>query len=88
MIVTDDLDEYIALKGLINYCSHAYDSDCGCGDCKLGGVCIVTIRKSPYKDFKVKYEPYYDIPKAAPRELETKTLDERKKDGDKVELTF
>lgn len=88
MIVTDDLDEYVALKGLINYCSHAYDSDCGCGDCKLGGVCIVTIRKSSYKDFKVKYEPHYDVSEETPRDLEAKTLDEWKKDGDKVELTF
>ena len=41
-----------------------------------------------FQNFKVKYEPYYDVSKAAPRDLEAKTLDEWKKDGDKVELTF
>lgn len=46
------------------------------GDCKLGGVCIVTIRKSSYKNFKVKYEPHYDVSEETPRDLEAKTLDE------------
>lgn len=57
MIVTDDLDEYVALKGLVTYCSHKYDSDCGCGDCPLGVVCIVTVRKQPYKGLRVEYIP-------------------------------
>ena len=47
-----------------------------------------SVWKLEHINFKVKYEPYYDVSKAAPRDLEAKTLDEWKKDGDKVELTF
>lgn len=88
MIVTDDLDEYVALKGLINYCSSAYEGTRCCRNCKIKEVCMVAIGCSTFQNFKVKYEPYYDVSKAAPRDLEAKTLDEWKKDGDKVELTF
>jgi hypothetical protein len=88
MIITDDLDEYVALKGLINHCSYTYESDTCCQNCKLKEICSVALGCSTFQNFKVKYEPYYDVSKAAPRDLEAKTLDEWKKDGDKVELTF
>ncbi len=88
MIITDDLDEYVALKGLINHCTYTLETTRNCSDCEMNKVCNVALGISTLNNFKLKYEPYYDVSKAAPRELEGKTLDEWKKDGDKVELTF
>lgn len=100
MIITDDLNEYVALKGLINHCTHTLETTRNCSNCEMNKVCNVALGISTLNNFKVKYEPYYVVSKAAPRELEaktlkaaprdleTKTLDEWKKDGDKVELTF
>ena len=88
MIITDDLDEYVALKGLINHCTHTLETTRNCSNCEMNKVCNVALGISTLNNFEVKYEPYYDVPEAAPRELEAKTLDEWKKDGDKVELTF
>ncbi len=88
MIVTDNLDEYVALKGLINYCSCTYEAARCCQNCKLKEVCIVAAGYSTFRNFKVEYIPSSNVPEEAPRELEAKTLDEWKKDGDKVELTF
>ena len=88
MIVTDDLDEYVALKGLINYCSSAYEGTGCCRNCKIKEVCMVAIGCSTLQNFKVEYIPPSNVPEDNPRKLEAKTLDEWKKDGDKVELTF
>lgn len=88
MIVADDLDEYVALKGLINHCTYTLEVTKNCSNCEMNKVCNVALGTSTLSKFKLKYDPYYDVSKAAPRELETKTLDEWKKDGDKVELTF
>lgn len=88
MIVTDDLDEYVALKGLINHCTHTLETTRNCSNCEMNKVCNVALGISTLNKFKVKYEPHYDVSEAAPIELETKTLDEWAKDSDKVELTF
>lgn len=88
MIITDNLNEYVALKGLINHCTHTLERTRNCSNCEMNKVCNVALGTSTFQNFKVKYDPYYYISKAAPRDLEAKTLDEWKKDGDKVELTF
>ena len=88
MIVTDDLDEYVALKGLINYCSYTYESDTCCQNCKLKELCSVAVGCSTLQKLRVEYIPSNNVPEEAPRKLEAKTLDEWKKDGDKVEFTF
>ena len=43
MIVTDDLDEYVALKGLINHCSYTLETTRNCGDCEMNKVCNVAL---------------------------------------------
>lgn len=88
MIVTDDLDEYVALKGLINHCTYVLETTRNCSGCEMNKVCNVALGISTLNNFKVKYETHYDVSEEAPRELEAKTLDEWKKDGDKVEFTF
>lgn len=76
MIITDNLNEYVALKGLINHCTHTLETTRNCSNCEMNKVCNVALGTSTFQNFKVKYDPYYDIPKAAPRELEAKTLGE------------
>ena len=88
MIITDNLDEYVALMGLINHCTHTLETTRNCSNCEMNKVCNVALGILTLNNFKVKYEPYYDVSKAAPIELEAKTLDEWKKDGDKFEFTF
>lgn len=88
MIVTDDLDEYVALKGLINHCTHTLEVTRNCSNCEMNKVCNVALGTSTLNNFKVKYEPYYAVSEEAPRKIEAKTLDEWKKDDEKVELTF
>ena len=88
MIITDNLNEYVALKGLINHCTHTLETTRNCSNCEMNKVCNVALGTSTFQNFKVKYDPYYDVSKATPRDLDAQPLDEWKKDGDKVELTF
>lgn len=79
MIVTDDLDEYVALKGLINHCSYTYESDTCCQKCKLKELCSVAIGCSTFQKLRVEYIPENTIASnnSLTRALEkTKTLDE------------
>lgn len=79
MIVTDDLDEYVALKGLINHCSYTYESDTCCQNCKLKELYSVAVGCSTLQRLKVKYIPDDSITlnNSLARALEkTKTLDE------------
>ena len=55
MIVTDDLDEYVALKGLVNYCSYTYESDTCCKDCKLKELCSVAVGCSTLQKLRIEY---------------------------------
>lgn len=55
MIVTDDLDEYVALKGLVNYCSYTYESDTCCQKCKLKELCSVAVGCSTFQKLRIKY---------------------------------
>ena len=79
MIVTDDLDEYVALKGLINYCSYTYESNRNCQNCKFKELCSVAVGCLTFQKLKVKYIPDDSIAPnnsltSAPEK--TKTLDE------------
>lgn len=76
MIITDDLDEYVALKGLINHCTYTLETTRNCSNCEMNKVCNVALGISTLSELKVKYEPYYVISKATPIEFEAKTLDE------------
>lgn len=55
MIVTDDLDEYVALKGLVNYCSYTYESDTCCKNCKLKELCSVAVGCSTLQKLRIEY---------------------------------
>ena len=52
MIKTDKLDEYVSIKGLINYCSAHQDCD-GCG---IKELCDVVNGSVGFSGLKVEYE--------------------------------
>ena len=54
MIKTDDLNEYVLLSVLKNFCE-ANDSDCS--ECKLNAVCDYGLGPKPIKKLDIKYEP-------------------------------
>lgn len=72
MIVTDDLDEYVALKGLVNYCSYTYESDTCCKNCKLKELCSVAVGCSTLQKFRIEYIPDSSI---APNNFLTRALE-------------
>lgn len=57
MIVTDDLDEYVALKGLINHCTHRLGITRNCSNCEMNKVCSVALSDSTLMNMEVKYFP-------------------------------
>ena len=77
MIVTDNLDEYVVLKGLINYCSYTYESDTCCRNCKLKELCSVAAGCSTLRELSVEYIPDDFI---APDDHLTRALKKAKKD--------
>jgi len=91
MIVTNNLDEYVVLKGLINHCTHTLETTRNCSNCEMNKICSVALNSSTLMNLDVKYFPVGSIAleDALTRALEkANTLAERKKDGEKVELTF
>lgn len=75
MIVTDDLDEYVALKGLTNYCSYTYESDTCCQNCKLKELCSVAVGCSTLQKLRIEYISDISI---APNNSLTRTLEKAK----------
>lgn len=61
MIVTNDLDEYVVLKGLINHCAHTLETTRNCSNCEMNKLCSVTLSSSVLKDLDVKYFPVGSI---------------------------
>lgn len=75
MIVTDDLDEYVALKGLINYCSYTYESNRNCQNCKIKELCSVATGCSTLQKLRIEYISDNSI---APNNSLTRALEKAK----------
>lgn len=56
MIKTDDLNEYVLLSVLKNFCEAAIN-DIDCSECKLNAVCDYGLGSKPMKKLDIKYEP-------------------------------
>lgn len=57
MIVTNDLDEYVVLKGLINHCTHTLETTRNCSNCEMNKICSVALNSSTLTNLEVKYFP-------------------------------
>lgn len=53
MIKIDNLDEYVSIKAIINYCSSHNE----CLECKIKPICDVCSGNIPLRTLNVKYEP-------------------------------
>lgn len=53
MIKTDNLDEYVSIKTLLNYCS----SHATCDKCKIKPICDVCNGYNSFKILNIQYEP-------------------------------
>lgn len=56
MIKTDNLNEYVMLSVLKNFCEATID-DCDCSGCKINAVCDYGFGLKEIKDLDIKYEP-------------------------------
>lgn len=58
MIKTDDLNEYVLLSVLKNYCEATINgSDSDCSECKINAICGCGFGLKEIKDLDIKYEP-------------------------------
>lgn len=58
MIKTDNLNEYVLLSVLKNFCEATInDSDCDCSRCKIKAICGYGFGLKEIKDLDIKYEP-------------------------------
>lgn len=58
MIKTNDLNEYVLLSVLKNFCEATInDSDCDCSGCKINAVCDYGFGSKTMKKLDIKYEP-------------------------------
>ena len=58
MIKTDNLNEYVLLSVLKNFCEATInDSDCDCSECKINAICGYGFGLKEIKDLDIKYEP-------------------------------
>ena len=60
MIKTNNLNEYILLALLKNFCAETLnDSDCDCSECKMNAICGWSdgFGIKEIKDLDIKYEP-------------------------------
>lgn len=56
MIKTDNLNEYVLLSVLKNFCE-ATINDSDCSECKMNAVCDYGLGSKPMKKLDIKYEP-------------------------------
>ena len=56
MIKTDDLNEYVLLSVLKNFCEVTIN-DIDCSECKMNFVCDCGFGTKPIKKLDIKYEP-------------------------------
>ena len=56
MIKTNDLNEYVLLSVLKNFCE-ATINDSDCSECKLNAVCDYGLGSKHVKKLDIKYEP-------------------------------
>lgn len=56
MIKTDNLNEYVLLSVLKNFCE-ATINDSDCSECKMNAVCDYGLGSKEIKDLDIKYEP-------------------------------
>lgn len=75
MIVTDNLDEYVVLKGFINYCSYTYESNRNCQNCKIKELCSVAAGRSILQKLRIEYISDNSI---APNNSLTRALEKAK----------
>lgn len=58
MIKTNNLNEYVLLSVLKNFCAATLnDSDCDCSECKMNAICGYGFGIKEIKDLDIKYEP-------------------------------
>ena len=68
MIKTDDLNEYVLLSVLKNFCE-ATINDSGCSGCKINAICGCGFGLKEIKDLDIKYEPDDGTEKNADSEI-------------------
>ena len=56
MIKTDDLNEYVLLCVIKNYCEATF-IDCDCSGCKIKTICDYGFGSKIMKKMDIKYEP-------------------------------
>ena len=56
MIKTNDLNEYVLLSVIKNFCEATID-DIGCSECKMSFVCGCGCGSKTIKNLNIKYEP-------------------------------
>lgn len=56
MIKTNDLNEYVLLSVIKNFCDSIID-ETDCSECKMGEICGYGMGTKAIKDLNVKYEP-------------------------------
>lgn len=56
MIKTDDLNEYVLLSVIKNFCETMVDCK-GCSECALSRICDCGMGSKAIKSLNVKYEP-------------------------------
>ena len=58
MIKTNNLNEYVLLSVLKNFCAATInDSDRDCSECKINAICGYGFGIKEIKDLDIKYEP-------------------------------
>lgn len=58
MIKTNDLNEYVLLSVIKNFCAATLnDSYCDCSECKINMICGYGFGLKEIKDLDIKYEP-------------------------------
>ena len=57
MIKTDNLNEYVLLSVLKNFCEVTINDIVDCSECKMNYVCDCGFGTKPIKKLDIKYEP-------------------------------
>lgn len=55
MIKTNNLDEYVMLKVLKNYCTANIDMNHGCGSCPIAKLCDCALGYKAFKELDIQY---------------------------------